>query len=56
MELQLTDDERRLLIDILRGRLGELREEVYHATVSTFKDELKAREVVLSDLISRLEE
>jgi hypothetical protein len=55
MILELSDAERELVIEILTGRLEELRGEVYHAAVSSYKDELKAKEVVVKDLLSRLE-
>ena len=54
MQLILTEAEREFLLEILEGRFGELREEVYHATVSTYRDMLKGREAMLQDLITRL--
>jgi len=39
--IDLTDDEAAALVALLDARLGELSEEIYHATVSSFKDELK---------------
>jgi hypothetical protein len=53
-ELTLNGTERELLVDILTDRLGTLREEVYHSTVSSFKDQLKEREVVLRGILERL--
>lgn len=55
MNLELTDDERTLLLDVLDGRLGELREEVHHSQVSGFTDELKRREQSLKVLIGKVE-
>jgi hypothetical protein len=52
--LSLSSSERELLVDILSDRLGTLREEVYHSSISTYKDALKAREVVLRGIIDRL--
>jgi hypothetical protein len=54
MQLELTEADRELLVEILQGRLGELREEVYHATISTYKDELKTKEVALAGLLQSL--
>ena len=55
MNLELTPEEHELLLEVLHGRMGELRQEIYHATVSTFKDELKEREALLQGLIQNLE-
>lgn len=55
MLLELSDEERELVIEILTGRLTEMRGEVYHADVSSYKDKLKASEVVVKDLLARLE-
>jgi len=54
MQLELSERERDLLVEVLRGRLGELREEVYHATVSSYKDELKDVEARMIGLLERL--
>lgn len=54
MILELGDEERDLLIDIPTGRLEELREEVYHAPVSSYKDSLKEREAMVKQLLTRL--
>ena len=55
MNLELTNEEREFLLTVLRDRLGTLREQVHHATVSTFKDDLKAQEETFRTLIERLE-
>ena len=55
MNLELTSIERDILLETLNERLGELREQVYHATTSTFKDELKERERTLKRLIAKCE-
>ncbi|MFZ0492782.1 MAG: hypothetical protein WAM81_06230 [Acidimicrobiia bacterium] len=54
MQLELSGVERELLVEILQGRFGQLREEIYSATVSTYKDQLKAVEVRINDLLVRL--
>ncbi len=55
MTIDLTPEERDMLLDILRDRLGTLREEIHHSMVSTFTDELKQREKALRSLVLRLE-
>lgn len=55
MNLELTDAERVLVLDVLEGRLGELREEIHHSQVSRFTDELKQREKTLRAIIQKLE-
>lgn len=55
MTLELTDAERELLLDFLKGRLGDLREQIHHSMTSTFTDELKRTEQTLNGLIGKLE-
>lgn len=55
MQLTLTEAERDLLIEILRSRMGELREEIYHTTVSGYRDMLKAKEATLLGLLALLD-
>lgn len=55
MNLELTDEERTLLLEVLDGRLGELREEVHHSRVSSFTEELKKREETLRAVIGKVE-
>jgi len=55
MNLELNDTERRLLQEILIDRLGTLRAQIHHATISTFKDKLKANKELLNELIRKLE-
>lgn len=55
MTLELSDPERELLLEILRDRLGTLREQVYHSTTSTFTEELKQKRELLKEIINRLE-
>jgi hypothetical protein len=54
MSLELTQEERELLIDVLVARLGELRQEIHHSTVSTFTDQLKQTEVLMKALIDKI--
>lgn len=55
MQLELTDEERDFLQEILRDRMGTLREQVYHTTTSTFKQQLKERESLLQSMIDKLD-
>ncbi len=55
MNLELKEEERTLLLEVLDGRLGELREEVHHSRVFRFTDELKKKEETLRALIDRVE-
>jgi hypothetical protein len=55
MKLELTKAELDLTIDVLQNRMGELRQEIYHTTVSHFKDQLKEMEVLLQGIIDKLE-
>jgi hypothetical protein len=50
---ELTQNERDVLLEVLKERLGELREQVYHASTPLFKDELKEREAVIRRLIAK---
>lgn len=55
MNLEVTEAERELLLNVLRERLGELREQVYHSTTSTFTQQLKKTEADIIDMIGKLE-
>jgi hypothetical protein len=54
MRPELSGVGRELLVEILQGRLGELREGIYSAAVSTCKDQPEAVEVRMNDLLARL--
>ena len=47
LPLQLSTNERAILLQLLKSRIGELRQEIHHSTVSTFTDQLKDTEVLL---------
>ena len=55
MSLQLSAAERELLLELLTGRIGELRQEVHHSKVSTFRDQLKETEAMMKGLVAKLE-
>lgn len=55
MIIELSQSEQELLLEILRTRLGEFSEQIHHASVSRFSDDLKVRQQMLAELIERLE-
>jgi hypothetical protein len=55
MNLELTPDERELLLETVKERLGEIRGQIHHSTTSSFTDRLKRAEQTLDGLIERLE-
>ena len=54
MNVELSSAEREFLIDVLKDRLGTMREQVYHADEPRFKDELRASKGVLESVIKKL--
>lgn len=48
-------EERQYLRETLRGTLGELREQVYHAEAPAFKDFLKHQKMLLEGVLAKLE-
>jgi hypothetical protein len=54
MELDLTDFERRVLVEVLRDAMGDLKAEINRTETRAFKEELKAREEVLNGVLTRL--
>ncbi len=52
---ELTDDERLLLLELLRLELRELPVEIHHASSSTMRDQLHHRRDLVERLIRRLE-
>ena len=55
MRLELSEDDRRLLRELLHDAYQNLREEIVHTEGVDYKDMLKARENRLADLLRRLE-
>jgi hypothetical protein len=53
--MELSQEERRVLVDVLQDRLGSMREQVYHADTSTYRDELKRERDILQSLIKKFE-
>lgn len=56
MFLELTHPEGELVLRVLRGRLEELRQEIRHAKVSTYSDQLKKTELMLKGVIRKLQD
>jgi hypothetical protein len=54
MHIDLTADETAVVTEILDSALGELREQIYKAEVTEYKDALRQRETVLTGLLERL--
>jgi len=54
MQLELSADEAAVLAEVLDSALGDVREEVYKAEVTEYKDSLKLRETVIVKLLERL--
>jgi hypothetical protein len=54
MNLQLTEDERTLLADLVDDAISNIRDEVYHTETFQIRDELKQREALLDGLQQKL--
>ncbi len=54
MQLELTEEERELLREVLDSALRELRVEVRRTETSDFHDSLAARETKIRELLSRV--
>ena len=55
MPIELSADERRVLLQTLQEELGRLKAEINRTESHDFKEELKARETALASIIGRLE-
>jgi uncharacterized small protein (DUF1192 family) len=55
MPIELSDDERRVLLETLQEELGRLKAEINRTEAHDFKEELKGREAALVSIIGRLE-
>ncbi len=54
MHLELNEEERQALLEVLNHAIPNLREEVYKTENFDFREELKQRELVLRNLLARL--
>ncbi len=55
MHLELSSDERSLLVGLVDESLRALKEEIYHTDTPEYKDQLKARELLMINILQRLE-
>jgi len=56
MNVDLNQQDRSLLVDILEHELRELPSEIRRTQTSRYRDELKAREKKLRNLLDRLKQ
>jgi hypothetical protein len=54
MQLEISAEEAAVLTDVLESALGDVREQVYKAKVTEYKDGLKQRERIIDSLLSRV--
>jgi hypothetical protein len=54
MNVQLTEDERALLADLVDDAISNIRDEIYHTETFEIRDELRQREAVLDGLQQKL--
>ncbi len=55
MNLELTPVEQQMVFELLKSRLGELKQEIHHSRISTFTDQLKERARLMSQLMDKLD-
>jgi hypothetical protein len=55
LHVQLSPAEQELLLQVLTNRLEELRGEIHHAAISTFKEQLKETEVLMKGVLAKVE-
>ncbi len=55
MNIEMTAPERDVLLRTLEDELGRLKGEIYKTETWEYKEQLKAREQVLTSLIERLQ-
>lgn len=54
MQLTVTEEEARVLTDLLNGLLPDLREEVYKTESYDLREQLKSHEIVAKAVLVRL--
>jgi nicotinamide riboside kinase len=54
MRIELSEEERQLLLSLLDELLGDLRDEIYRAESHDFKERLKAKKEVVKGLLGQL--
>jgi hypothetical protein len=53
--MELSEEECRVLVDLLKDRFGSLKEEIYHTETSSYRDQLHQQRDLLESLIRKLE-
>ncbi|MDO9301319.1 MAG: hypothetical protein Q7T89_08045 [Anaerolineales bacterium] len=56
IQLMITEEERKLLIDILENDISELRMEIADTDRQKYRDMLKNREVLMKNIQQKLEQ
>ncbi|MEO0265847.1 MAG: hypothetical protein ABIM31_06715 [candidate division WOR-3 bacterium] len=56
MEVNLTNEEISVLVQVLRDRILELRAEIRKADDSVFKEELRKKKEILKEILKKLGE
>lgn len=54
MTIELTNDERNLVIELLDMAIADARQEIYHTESFEFKESLRTRKNLMEDLLRRL--
>lgn len=54
MHLELSDEERVLLVNLLSSSLSETREEIYRTESFDYKTAVKAEKKIILDLLAKL--
>lgn len=52
--VELTQDERDLLLEVLTEARGTLREEIYKTETGTLREQLHVRETLITQLLDKL--
>lgn len=53
MQFEIFAEEQQLLLDLLQTELGNIRQEIHHTETYEYRDKLKAREVLIRELIQK---
>jgi hypothetical protein len=53
MKLEITDEERALIVEMLEKAAAEIPVEIHHCTVNEFKTYLKGQQVLVENLLKK---
>ncbi len=56
MVVELTPEEREVLLALVEREIGDLGPEIHHTRTQTYREDLKAQQRTLRDLFQRLRE